>query len=153
MLMYRIYPHLVIHDVQAGDRAPSFEVGEDGSGLALSDFEGKWVLLNFWATWCLPCTDEMPALNRLHNALETRDFVVVGVSIDEDAEAYRQFLQTTGVSFPTARDPSWQSMIRYGTSRVPETYLINPQGIVVRKYVNWQNWDSPEIVNYLRSLL
>ncbi len=153
-LIYRITPYLQVHDVQIGDRAPGFElIVANGQGLALGDYEGKWVLVNFWATWCPPCVDEMPALSRLHDKLNDRGLVVVGVSSDEDADAYQSFLTSNGVSFPTVRDPQRDSMIRYGTVKIPESYLIDPQGIVTRKYVNWQDWDSPEINNYLASIL
>jgi len=78
---------------------------------------------------------------------------VLGISIDEDPEAYRQFVARMGIAFPTARDPERQVMNRYGTQLIPETYLIHPQGTVIRKYINWQDWRSPEIVNYLTSFL
>jgi len=154
LLLYRVAPYFRVYEVEAGDVAPSFELRtEDGAGLSLRDYDGKWVLLNFWATYCGPCVAEMPSLNQLHQELSGRGLVVVGISIDEDAEAYRRFIARMGIKFPTARDPSGEVMRRYGTQLVPETYLINPQGTVVRKYVSWQDWSSPDIMNYLSSLL
>jgi peroxiredoxin len=154
VLVARVAPYLRVHNAEVGSRAPSFELtADDGSGARLEDYRGKYVLLNFWATWCAPCVEEMPALSRLHNDFSDEGLVVLGVSIDENREAYQRFLDDYDVSFPTVRDPTWDVMMRYGTKLVPETYLIGPDGIVLRKYVNWQNWDSPEIINYLRSLL
>ena len=154
VLIYRIAPYLQVHDVQPGDRAPGFELlAENGQGLSLSDFKNKWVLVNFWATWCAPCVDEVPSLNRLQTKLQDRGFVVLGVSVDEDPDAYVRFIADYQVAFPTARNPERVIMARYGTSLIPESYLVNPEGIVVRKYINWQDWDSPEIVNYIESLL
>jgi peroxiredoxin len=153
-LLYRVVPYFRVFNVEVGDRAPSFDLRTgDGAGLALSGYEGKWVLLNFWATYCKPCVDEMPSLNALHKELKDRGLIVVGISIDEDAEAYSQFIAQMGIVFPTGRDPERQVMSQYGTRLVPETYLIDPQGTVIRKYVNWQDWGNSEIINYLRSLL
>lgn len=154
VLVARVAPYLRVHNAEVGERAPNFELtADDGSGARLEDYRGKYVLLNFWATWCAPCVEEMAALSRLHNDFSDEGLIVLGISIDENREAYHRFLDDYEVSFPTVRDPTWDVMMRYGTKLVPETYLISPDGIVLRKYVNWQNWDSPEIVNYLRSLL
>jgi len=154
LLLFRVAPYLEVHQVEIGDRAPDFDLQtEDGSGLRLSDYRGKYVLLNFWATWCPPCVQELPSLNRLHQEFEDRGLIVLGVSVDSESEPYRDFLEQWKVAFPTVRDPSMETPSRYGTSRYPETYLISPEGRVLRKYINAQNWMSPEIVNYLRSLL
>ncbi len=78
---------------------------------------------------------------------------MLGVSVDEQPEQYNSFLQNFKVSFPTARDPEMKIASLYGTSKYPETYLIDPDGVVLRKYIGAENWMRPEIVNYLRSLL
>jgi len=103
ILLYRIAPYFQVFNVQAGDRAPSFDLRtHGGDGLALSDYTGKWVLLNFWATYCKPCVDEMPSLNRLHKELKDQGLVVVGISIDEDPETYSQFVARVGIEFPVS---------------------------------------------------
>jgi peroxiredoxin len=155
LLVYRLVPYFSEHNVEVGDRAPDFNLSsETGTGLSLSDYAGKkFVLLNFWATWCPPCIEEMPSLNRVHEMLRDQGLVVLGVSVDEDEEAYKRFLSNAGVSFPTARDPERTVSTRYGTFKYPETYLINPEGKVIRKYVGPENWERPEVLNYLRSLL
>ena len=154
VLMWRVAPHLRVYKVDVGDRAPSFELaGDSGAGARLEDYRGKYVLLNFWATWCPPCIQELPSLNTLHREMEPNGLVVLGISVDENKEAYEQFLDRFDVSFPTVRDPEMAVASRYGTSMYPETYLIDRDGRVVRKYVGGENWMRPEIVNYLRSLL
>ncbi len=154
VLVARVAPYLQIHNVDVNDRAPAFElIADDGSGASLDDYRGKYVLLNFWATWCPPCVDELPSLNALHRQLEPEGLVVLGVSVDENAEAYERFLERFDVSFPTVRDPLMEVASLYGTTKYPETYLIDPEGTVIRKYVGAENWVRPEIVNYLRSLL
>ena len=154
VLLWRVQPYLQIYKVESGDRAPGFTLTTDtGQGVSLSDYSGKWVLLNFWATWCGPCVQETPSLNRLHQELGGQGLVVVGVSVDESREAYEAFLERFGITFPTVRDPERTVPTRYGTYLYPESYLIDPKGVVVRKYVGAENWMRPEVVNYLRSLL
>jgi peroxiredoxin len=153
-MVYRIWPYLQIYNVQAGDRAPGFSLTTDsGQGINLSDYKGKWVLVNFWASWCPPCVQETPSLNELQNELRDEGLVVIGISADESEEAYQQFLDRFGITFPTVRDASRQAQIRYGTQLLPESYLINPEGIVVRKYAGAENFMRPEVLNYFRSLL
>ncbi len=154
LLLFRVLPYFHQYKVEVGDQAPDFDLtADDGTGLRLRDYQGKYVLLNFWATWCPPCVEEMPSLNNLHTSLGDRGLVVLGISVDEDAEVYRQFLASRGVTFPTVRDPERTVSTRYGTFKYPETYLIDRQGNVIRKYVGPENWNRPEIQNYLRSLL
>ncbi len=154
VLLFRLAPYFQIHRVEIGDRAPSVNLtADDGSGLSLDDYRGKFVLLNFWATWCPPCVEELPSLNNLHRTFQDKGLVVLGVSVDEDREAYQQFLTRHGVAFPTARDPERNTSTRYGTMRYPETFLINREGLVIRKYIGAENWERPEIVNYLSSIL
>jgi len=154
VMLYRVAPYLEIHNVEVGDRAPAFEITDDnGRGVSLSDFRGKYVLLNFWATWCPPCVEEMPSLSALHDRMKDLGLVVLGISVDESREEYERFLDRSGLTFPTVRDPERSVSARYGTVKYPETYLIDPEGIVIRKYINWQDWNRPDIVNYLTSLL
>ena len=152
--MWRVTPHLRVYNVDVGDRAPSFELADDsGSGARLEDYRGKYVLLNFWATWCAPCVQEVPSLNTLQEQFKENGLVVLGISVDENKDAYDQFLTSFNVTFPTVRDPEMAVASRYGTSMYPESYLIDRDGQVVRKYIGPENWMSPEIVNYFHSLL
>jgi len=154
VLMWRIAPYLQIYDVEAGDRAPDFSLTADnGQGISLSDYRGKWVLLNFWASWCPPCVQETPSLNQLQEEFRDKGLVVLGISEDESQEAYDRFIERFGITFPTVRDTTKGVKIRYGTQLIPDSYLINPEGYVVRVYVGAENWMRPEVLNYFRSLL
>ena len=137
----------------AGSKAPDFSFELGGNPARLADLRGKVVVLNFWATWCPPCVEEMPSLNRLQRQIAPQGGVVLGVSVDEDAAAYQKFLTDHQISFPTYRDPSKQISARYGTFMYPETYIINREGRIARKIIGPQNWDSPELVDYLQNLL
>ena len=116
------------------------------------------LVLNFWGTWCPPCVEETPELNRLQKYIESRNGVVLGVAADEDPAVYEKFLRDQGVDFPTYRDPNTKDnhspiAESYGTSMIPETYIIDRQGKIARKIIGFQKWDSPQMRAYFDSLL
>jgi cytochrome c biogenesis protein CcmG, thiol:disulfide interchange protein DsbE len=136
----------------AGRRAKDFDLKITGASH-LSDLRGKVVILDFWASWCPPCVEEADSLNRLQQDIGLRGGVVLGVSEDEDAAAYQQFLQEHHIVFPTYRDPTKKTKESYGTVMIPETYLIDRQGKLARKIVGAQDWQSPEIMGSINRLL
>lgn len=138
------------HPKQIGKPAPDFTVTDNGRSVRLSSYRGKVVVLNFWATWCAPCIEELPYLNRLQHQMP--QVVVLGVDMGEDDGVYRQFLADHQIDFLTIRDAQQQSNALYGTSRPPETYVIDRRGQIRRKFIGPQDWTSPEIVNYLSQL-
>jgi peroxiredoxin len=135
-----------------GNPAPNFVVQDSERKVALHDYKGKIVVLNFWATWCGPCVQEMPSLVELANRLKDKNVVVIGVSIDVDEAAYKSFLQRHGITFLTVRDPDQKSSSLYGTTGWPETFIIDQSGVLRRKFVGPVNWTDPEVVQYLASL-
>ncbi len=136
---------------ELGKIAPAFTLHDGAQTLSLGQYQGQVVLLNFWASWCAPCVDELPSLMALHHRLP--QLVILGVSIDADPQAYANFLAQYRIDFPTIRDPSQATMHRYGTVQIPESYLIDRSGRIVRKYVSEQDWTSPEIVGTLSAML
>ncbi|MBI4462391.1 MAG: TlpA family protein disulfide reductase [Acidobacteria bacterium] len=136
----------------ASEPAPDFHFTWNGQTQRLSELRGQVVVLNFWATWCPPCVDEMPSLERLYRKLSERGVVVLGVSVDTDAAAYERFLRENHITFPNYRDPKGEIARRYGTWMFPETYIINRDGRVDRKIVGPHEWDNPEILFYLAQL-
>jgi len=137
----------------AGKPAIDFPITLAGKSEHLADLKGKIVILNFWATWCPPCVEETPALNRLQKYVDARGGMVLGVSVDDDAIAYEKFLKDQSVVFPTYRDVTKKSAADYGTSMYPETYVIDRHGRIARKFVGPQQWDSPEMLAYFDSIL
>ena len=137
----------------AGKPAQNFSLELAGKPQHLSDFKGKVVVLNFWSTWCPPCVEETPALNRLQRYIDARGGMVLGVSVDDDAAAYEKFLTDQAVSFPTYRDPTKKSALEYGTSIYPETYIIDRRGKIARKVIGPQQWDSPDMRAYFDAIL
>jgi len=148
--------YLSLHDnvVKAGDKAPQFSIRADnGKTVTARDFGGKLLLLNFWATWCQPCVQEVPSLEQLETSLGPKGLVVLGVSEDEDQQAYRAFLDRFHVTYLTAREPDKGIKTKYGTIQIPESYLIDEKGKVVEKIVGEANWSSEQMVQHVASLL
>jgi cytochrome c biogenesis protein CcmG, thiol:disulfide interchange protein DsbE len=135
-----------------GKEAPNFTVKDDDHTVSLADFKGKVVLLNFWATWCPPCIEEMPSLVQLQDRWKDKGVVVLGVSIDVDDGGYHKFIRDHHVNFVTVRDDKRNSSNLYGTFGWPETYVIDRQGKIRRKFIGAVNWNSPDIDQYLSSL-
>jgi peroxiredoxin len=139
-------------DSLAGRRAKDFPLQIAGA-THLADLRGKVVVLDFWASWCPPCLEEVQSLNSLQQAIGPRGGVVLGVSEDEDAAAYEKFLQDNHVVFPSYRDPTKKIKQSYGTVMIPETYLIDREGRLARKIVGAQDWQSPEVMGSIDVLL
>jgi cytochrome c biogenesis protein CcmG/thiol:disulfide interchange protein DsbE len=135
-----------------GTAAPDFTVQDADRTVTLRDLHGKVVVLNFWATWCAPCVEEMPSLVQLQQRFKDKGLSVVGVSIDVDGDAYRKFLKDYKIDFVTVRDPDQKTSSLYGTFKWPETYIIDRDGIVRRKFIGPVEWSQPEIVDFLSKL-
>ena len=135
-----------------GKVAPDFSVQDSDHKVSLRDFRGKIVVLNFWATWCPPCVEEMPSLVQMDQRMKDKGIAVLGVSIDVDADAYHRFLKEYKVGFVTVRDPEQKNATLYGTHGWPETYIIDRNGIVRRKFIGPVDWGQPEIVEFLTKL-
>jgi peroxiredoxin len=135
--------------------APDFSVIDlAGKAIRLSGLRGKVVVLNVWTTWCPPCREEMPSMERLYGQLRGPDFELLAVSEDEGGiEPVRAFVRDVGVTFPVAHDPERQVGTRYGVWGYPETFIIDREGRVVERVIGPRVWDAPEQVAMLRGLL
>jgi peroxiredoxin len=143
-----------------GTLAPDFTIKDADHSITLSQLRGKIVVLNFWATWCLPCVDEMPSLEHLQKKFEGKDVTVLAVSVDDDADDYHSFLKNHNIDLLTVRESGQKTdtgviapvSSRYGTFKVPETYIIDRNGVIRRKFIGEVNWGQPEIMEYLSRL-
>ena len=135
---------------QLGRQAPVFALNDGQHAVDLSKMRGRVVVLNFWASWCGPCIEELPSLEQMQQELP--QVQVVAVSTDEDGAAYERFVAEHHVSLLTVRDADQRSNAMYGTFRYPETYVIDKTGMIRRKFIGAQQWTSPEIVGYLKKL-
>jgi cytochrome c biogenesis protein CcmG/thiol:disulfide interchange protein DsbE len=120
--------------------------------VALNQFRGQVVVLNFWATWCPPCVEEMPSLVEMQRRMKAKGITVVAVSIDVDENAYHQFIKQHGVNLLTVRDPGQKTPALYGTRGWPETYIIDRRGVTRRKFIGAVDWTEPEITDFLEKM-
>lgn len=140
--------------VDKGDRAPKFTIATDqGRTIARSDFGGKLLVLNFWASWCAPCIQEMPSLDRFARRFAASGVTVLAVSVDRNEKRYHDLLNRVKPVFLTARDPEANLPASYGTYLYPETYIIDQNGKVVYKEAAARDWMDPAFLNYFQSLL
>ncbi len=147
-LAYFLYIYQGPERTQVGSAAPTFSVAGRSSEIKLEDFRGKVVLLNFWATWCPPCVHEMPSLENLHQRLRDKDFKILAVSVDEGGwNAIDRFLKQLPVTLDILLDARGDVSSLYGTYQLPESYLIDKKGVIVRKYVGPRDWTDPSIVS------
>ena len=139
------------HPPRIGNEAPDFTVTDSQHTVQLSKLRGKPVLLNFWATWCPPCVEEMPALVQLQKQMGDK-VTILAVSEDADDAAYQQFIRDHRVELLTIREGTQKTSDIYGTFKYPETYVIDRNGKIVRKFIGAADWTSPEIIDYLNKL-
>jgi peroxiredoxin len=139
--------------VNVGDKAPDFAVRTDtGLTVGPSNYGGKVLIVNFWATWCPPCVQETPALVELDKQMRNQGVVILGISVDKNEKKYKDFLRRFGVSYLTSRDPEGKIGDLYGSYKYPETYVIDRNGKVVQKIIG-ADWNLQTMVPFLKSLL
>ena len=137
-----------------GEPAPAFELPRLAGGeVSLADQRGRVVLLNFWATWCKPCEDEMPAMQRLWERLRDRDFELLAVSVDDGREEVAAFQERLDLGFPILLDPGKDVARRYQSFRFPESWLVDREGRLVARFVGPREWDDPLYVERIERLL
>jgi len=136
-------------------KAPEISVvALDNTQLTLKSLKGKVVLLNFWATWCPPCREEIPSMMKLNTFMAGKPFEMVCVSVDEGGkQAVQEFFKNTGFSLPTYLDPTGQAPAAYGLTGVPETFIIDKQGVIAKKVIGGLDWASPEVIAFLEDLM
>jgi cytochrome c biogenesis protein CcmG, thiol:disulfide interchange protein DsbE len=138
------------HPQEIGKPAPDFTVTDDTSSMHLASYRGQVVLLNFWGSWCAPCIAELPSLQQFHH--QHPEYPILAVSIDEDESAYRRFLLQRHVDFTTVWDPKETASTLYHTTGWPETFIIDRQGQIRRRFIGATDWNDPEIIRFLKTL-
>lgn len=142
----------------AKENSPAPEISvkaiADGSTLKLSALKGKVVLLNFWATWCPPCRDEIPSMMKLDKAMTGKPFQMVAVSMDEGGKpAIDTFFKERGFMLPTYLDSNGMAARSYGVTGVPESFIVDKSGVIVKKIIGGLDWGSPEVASFLEGLM
>ncbi|HEY3279617.1 MAG TPA: TlpA disulfide reductase family protein [Gemmatimonadales bacterium] len=150
--------------IEVGSKAPAFHATDlrTGQPVSLADYRGKVLLLNVWATWCPPCRVEMPSMERLHKKLAGTDFRILAVSVDADAFFNQEkagpaeimaFVNEMGLSFDILHDPSGGIRNAYQAVAVPESFVIDRDGVIVKKVIGAAEWDGPVNEQLIRRLL
>jgi thiol-disulfide isomerase/thioredoxin len=125
----------------------------DGQQVSLQQYRGKVVFLNFWATWCIPCREEMPALERLHQTYQAQDLAIISIDLKEGVDQVKAFFQKLGLSFPSLLDPNGVVFRDYLVAGMPTTYLIDRDGTMVARGVGGRDWTRPEALQLIQELL
>lgn len=138
-----------------GSLAPDFTLKDlNGRPVQLSSLKGKVVLLNFWATWCPPCREEIPSMMRLNQAMQGKPFQMLAVSIDEGGkDAVESFFKKERFFLPALLDSDGKVARRYGTTGVPETFVIDSKGVILKKVIGPIDWGSAEVVGALEEMI
>lgn len=138
----------------ADNEAPDFTLmSAGGADISLTDYRGKFVLINFWATWCPPCVKEMPALNGLHNKLKAGGGLqVVGVHVGPGLATVKQFLRDRPVDFDIVIDKN-MALAGWPVAGLPTTFLVSPTGKLIYKAVGERVWDSAEMIEFLTGVI
>lgn len=136
-----------VEAVAAGAKAPDYRTVDLASGDSVSlraRYRGHVTLVNIWATWCVPCRVEMPSMQRLYEANATRGFRIAAVSIDnEGPDVVRDFVRELGLTFDVMQDQSGEIQQRYQTTGVPESFLLDTNGVIMKRVIGAHDWDSP----------
>ena len=118
-----------------GEIAPEFALQSfNGKEVKLSDFRGKTVLVNFWASWCHPCREEAPALEKTYMSLSGKQVEFIGINIMDDRKSAEEYIKSFGGTFVNIYDPENRVHLDYGVGGVPETFFVNPDGIITGKH-------------------
>lgn len=141
--------------VAIGDLAPDFQLEDTkGNKVSLSDLRGKIVLVNFWATWCPPCIEEMPSMERLNEVLAGDDFVMLAINTEENGRSVvPAFLEKTPYTFPILYDDKGVVQKSYGVFKFPESFIIRKDGTVAEKIIGPLDWSSLKTITYLKGLI
>jgi peroxiredoxin len=150
-----LYHKAGIQPIKGNTKVPNFCLNDlKGKKWEVKDLKGKVVLLNFWATWCGPCKEEMPAMEELHQQFKSKNFIFLTISVDyEKRDIVREFIEKHRYTFPVLHDPECLTLDIFQVKGIPTTFLIDKKGMMVGKATGPRNWKKAEVISILNSLL
>ena len=125
----------------------------DEKTVNLIDYRGRFILLNFWATWCSPCLKEMPDFEKAFQQMGQEKLIVLAVGMGEDTKKISKFAEKYGFTFPMVADPKLEITNLYGVKNIPVTYLIDPEGVVLGRALGIRDWANPALLTFIKSKL
>jgi peroxiredoxin len=133
--------------------APPFDLkGPKGEAIRLADFRGKPLIVNFWATWCPPCREEMPSMQRAHAQISKEGMALIAINVGEDAETVTQFLGQIPVAFPLPLDETSAVVTSWPVRGLPTTFVVDPEGRLAYVATGGRVWDDPALLDQVRAL-
>jgi peroxiredoxin len=144
-----------IQPIKAVKNAPDFRLNRlNDKKVELKEFRGKVVLLNFWATWCGPCKEEMPSMEALYQLYKEKNFSLLAISVDyEGVKPVKEFIEKQRYTFPVLLDPDSETLDPFGVKGIPTTFVINKKGRIVGRVVGPKDWKKPEVLSVIDRLL
>jgi peroxiredoxin len=137
-----------------GNKMPEIGLKDlSGNPVTAASLAGKVVVIDFWATWCAPCREELPVLQRLYKKYGSQGLVIVGVSVDKEPGNIAEFLKKLAVSFPVVHDAGHQVSARYSPPRMPSSYIVDKKGIVRFVHGGYRADDATEFEKQIQQLL
>jgi peroxiredoxin len=149
------YSKMKINPIKGNKKAPDFSLKDlDGKEVEIKQFKGKVVFLNFWATWCGPCKEEMPGLEVLHKQFKEKNFVLLTISVDyEGIKPVQEFMTKQKYTFPVLLDSKGETLDLFEVKGIPTTFLIDKKGKMVGKAIGPRDWKSVDIVSLINLLI
>lgn len=144
---------VTLTEMPTGTVAPDFTLSDtDGNMHTLSDYHGKVVIVNFWTTWCPPCREEMPAMQRSWEIIQNENMVMLGINLGEDEDTIFEFTASYPVDFPLLMDLDSSVTTDWPVRGLPTTYIVDPEGNIAYRAIGGRAWDAKEILDRLRAL-
>ena len=142
-----------LHPVEPPEPAPDFSLPDVNGDLHhMTDYLGKPVIVNFWATWCPPCREEMPSMNRAWQVVQNEDIAMLAINVGEDEDTVFTFTADYPVDFTLLLDESGEIVEQWGVLGLPTTLVVDPQGRIVYRAVGGRAWDDPALLDRVRAL-
>jgi peroxiredoxin len=150
-----LFSKMKIQSIKDNRKAPDFCLeGLNGEKVQLKAFKGKIIFLNFWATWCGPCKEEMPSMEALYQHFKGRNFTFLTISVDlEGQEPVRKFIENHRYQFPVLLDPSGKTLDLFEVSKIPTTLIIGKNGKIIGRAIGPRNWSSREFFSLIEQIL
>src|SRR4030042_1338340 len=149
------YSKMKINPIKGNRKAPDFSLKDlKGKKVEIKQFKGKVVFLNFWATWCGPCKEEMPSLEVLHQQFKEKNFILLTISVDyEGLKPVQEFINKHRYTFPVLLDPKCEALDLFEVKGIQTTFIINKKGRMIGRAIGPRDWKSPEVVSLVTLLI